>query len=500
MGTITYNQNISTPNNGFNIKIDLTYEQDEVNNKTKITKAVGYVKRLNSSYYPYNTTSNCVLKIYGVKEDGSSEELYASTTHPTYNLGSDGYKTVLNITPNLEIEHLADGSKKIGVYFMFDGCLNSYYPYGSLLEQYELPTIPRASTPTLSDASVDMGSSITIATNRASDSFTHTLTYSFGNASGTIASNVGESTTWTPPIDLASQIPSATSGTCTITCQTYSGSTLIGTKTVTATLTVPSSVVPSISSIALSEAGSTPSSWSCYVQNKSKLKVVTTASGTYGSSIKSYKITGIDSTTYTSSNFISNVLTTSGTKTITAIVTDSRGRTATKTTTYACVAYSNPNISNTSVTRCNSDGTDNEEGTYVKYTFKASVSSVNSKNSHVFKIGYKKSSDSSYTYVTIANDGYSLDKSNVVLSDVTFSEDSSYSFIFLVSDYFTTTTATQALATGFTLLDFADSGKGMSIGKASEKDMFEVALESDFSKQIYMGGNKVLGFHITDSF
>lgn len=496
MATITHSGNIPTPSNGFNLKVDVTYTQDIATNKTTITAVKGYVKRNDSSYYPYNSTSSAVFTI----KETSGTQLYSVTKAPSYNLGSGGYKEVLSVTPNKAISHNADGTKSIVITFSFDGKLSSYYPKGSISKTVTLPTIPRASTPTLSASSVAMGSSLTITTNRASTSFTHTLTYSFGSASGTIASSVGDSTTWTPPIDLANQIPNATSGTCTITCKTYNGSTLIGTKTVTVTLTVPSSVVPSIGSIAVSEGGSVvPSSWGRYVQNKTKLKVVTTASGSYGSTIKSYKITGIDSTTYTSNNFTSNVLTSSGTKTITATVTDSRERTATRTTTYTCVAYSNPNISNTNVTRCNSDGTDNEEGTYVKYTFKASISPVDNKNGCEFKIGYKEVSASAYTYITIANDSYNLDKSNVVLSGITFSENSSYDFQFLANDYFASTTATQPLGTGFTLMDFNSSGKGMAIGKASEKNAFEVALESEFSKQIYMGGNKVLSFVVTDS-
>lgn len=439
-------------------------------NKTNITVQL-QVRTTSSSYNTYGP--NQTTTIQGTALSAKAISSFSVNTWVTF-----GERT-------FDVEHNSDGSKTVTLSgsFTTTATTGSYGNYalksGSVSTSVILPTIPRASAPTLSASSIAMGSSLTITTNRVSDSFTHTLTYSFGSASGTIANNVGASTTWTPPIDLANQIPSATSGTCTITCQTYNGSTLIGTKTVTVALTVPSSVVPSISSIALSEAGSTPSNWDCYVQNKSKLKVVTTASGSYGSSIKSYKITGIDSTTYASSNFTSNTLTGSGTKTITATVTDSRGRTATKTTTYTCVAYSNPSISNTSVARCNSDGTDNEEGTYVKYTFKASVSSVNSKNSHVFKIGYKETSSSTYTYVTIENDGYSLDKSNVVLSDITFSENSSYDFQFWVNDYFITTVAVQALGTGFTLMDFNASGKGMAIGKASEKDAFEVALDTE---------------------
>ena len=58
-------------------------------------------------------------------------------------------------------------------------------------------------------------------------------------------------------LSLASQIPSATSGICTITCQSYNGGTLTGTRTCTVTLNVPSTVVPSISSVTVEDTNTT---------------------------------------------------------------------------------------------------------------------------------------------------------------------------------------------------------------------------------------------------
>lgn len=360
-------------------------------------------------------------------------------------------------------------------------------------------TISRASQPTVSSGSVNMGSSVTITTNRKNANFTHTLTYNFGNTNGTIASNVGTSMTWTPSLNLANQIPNTTSGTCTIICKTYNGSTLIGTKTVTLTLSIPSSVIPSISSINISEGGSAvPSSWGVYVQNKSQLKVVTSASGIYGSTITSYKITGIDSNTYNSSNFISSVLTQSGSKTINVVVTDSRGRTASKTATYTCVAYSNPKITSYSAVRCNSDGTTNEEGTYLKYTFKAEISPVSNKNSKTFKIGYKLSSEGSYTYKTISSSSYSLSQTGVVLSNVIFSADNSYDIQFHVGDYFTSSTNTVKFPTGFTLINYNASGKAMAIGKVSEAEdnekLFEMAIPTKFTDKVYMKNKPMMSY------
>lgn len=90
----------------------------------------------------------------------------------------------------------------------------------SLSGSLALTTIPRASTPSVSGTTI--GSTMTITTNRASSSFTHTLTYSIGSYSGTIATGVGASTTWTIPATLANAIPNNTSGTLSISCTTYS--------------------------------------------------------------------------------------------------------------------------------------------------------------------------------------------------------------------------------------------------------------------------------------
>ena len=77
---------------------------------------------------------------------------------------------------------------------------------------------------------------------RYNSSYKHTITYAFGNASGTIANKTSStSITWSIPASLASQIPSATKATCTLTCTTYSGNTSLGTTTFTITLFVKQS-------------------------------------------------------------------------------------------------------------------------------------------------------------------------------------------------------------------------------------------------------------------
>ena len=133
---------------------------------------------------------------------------------------------------------------------MNDSNSAGWFPYSGTYAKasikVELPVTAGASVPTVSADSVAMLSSVTISTNRQSSAFTHDLTYSFGGSTGTIATGVGASYTWTVP-DLVAKISGKTSGTCTITCKTKNGSTVIGTKTVSLTLTVPAKSTPSAS-------------------------------------------------------------------------------------------------------------------------------------------------------------------------------------------------------------------------------------------------------------
>ncbi len=325
------------------------------------------------------------------------------------------------------------------------------------------------SEPTVSSGSVDLGTAVTISTNRLSSSATHTLTYSFGSQSGTIATNVGASVSWTPPLSLASVIPNAASGTCTITCETYYSGTLVGTRTCTLKLNVPSSAVPTISSVSVSEATSGISSqFGGYVQGKSTLSVSVTAAGVYSSTIVSYR-TVIDGVTYTDASFISAVIGSSGSVTITATVTDSRGRSATSTQTITVYAYSVPQISLFSAERCNSGGTSPQpDGTKVRISAAGNAASVNSHNTISCTVYYKVSSSSSWTQATtITASGYSISATNLLLSP-TFNALSSYDIRISLADFFTTVEQVVSISTKQVMMDLYHDGTGIAFGKVAE--------------------------------
>lgn len=94
---------------------------------------------------------------------------------------------------------------------------------------YTLAIDPAASTITCTTANIE--SRPTISISRASSSFTHTITYSFGTLTGTIAEKTSATTitSWAIPASFYKQIPNAKKGEGILTCTTYSGNTPVGT-------------------------------------------------------------------------------------------------------------------------------------------------------------------------------------------------------------------------------------------------------------------------------
>ena len=326
-----------------------------------------------------------------------------------------------------------------------------------------------ASKPTLNKYSLAMGTAVTIYTNRQSSIATHTVRYSFFSESGLIAVGVEDECAWTPPISLAAQIPNATSGWGTIFCDTYVNGSLVSTNTCAFQLTVPASVVPSISNVAFSEATSgVADRFGGYVRTRSKLSVGITATGAQGSSISAYR-TSIDSVTYSGSSFTTNTLNTAGNLTMTVTVTDSRGRTASTARTVTVLDYSPPSLSQFAAERCNADGTAAQTyGTKVRISAKASGSSVGGKNTLACTVYYKLSSAESWvSAVTLTPSDYAISETNRLLLP-TFDALSSYDIKIRVQDVFYYIEQTVSIGTKQVMMDFYKDGSGIAFGKVAE--------------------------------
>lgn len=385
-----------------------------------------------------------------------------------------------------KITHNADGTKSFSL--SIEAGVYTYAVSVTASGTHTLDTIPRAST--VSATNANMGSASTITITRASSSFTHTLTYSFGSTTGTIVSKTtSTSVSWTPALTLANQIPNAVSGTCTITCDTYNGSTKIGSKTCTLTLTVPTSVKPTMTSVTATRVdGDVPAAWAIYVQNKSKATVkINGAAGAYGSTISSYSISG-GGYSSTASSFTTGFLTSSGTITFTAKVTDSRGRVSdAKTVRISVIAYSAPSFTSYLSQRATSAGVVNDDGTYIRGLISYSYASCSGKNTVTCATYYKESSASSWTN---ANKRFSSGTA-FTFGGGAISTESSYDVKYTITDAFTTVTILDMVSTATVLMDFKAGGKGIAIGKVSEKDK---TLEIADSWELEVHGKKLIDY------
>lgn len=394
---------------------------------------------------------------YYVSINGGAETKYTLT----YQL--DKQSTVTIVDKTITVNHRADGTATVKVRTY----MNTPISVGlvEMTKTLTLDTIPRATTPTLSASSVNMGSTVTINLPRASSSFTHRLYYKFeGGSQTTITTSAGASYTWTVP-DKASSIPNATSGQFAIRVDTVSGGSVIGTKWVYLTGKVPTSVVPTISSVAVAEATSgLAAQFKAYIRGKSTLKVTVTSAGAKGSTIKSVKTT-FQGKTYTGASFTTDTVTTSGS--LVTTVTDSRGRTAKKTTAITALTYSKPVIEAFSVYRRTAAGVAADDGTYIAVRYKYTVPSLNGGNTAALAIKYKQSTATSYTNL-VTGSALSAD-TTAKPSSPTFSVDYSYDVQITVTDYFGAyATATVRLSSAEVILDIAADGKGIGLGKTAE--------------------------------
>lgn len=213
--------------------------------------SIGITIKQNSQDVSYNT-SNVTVTVTLDWTDGTWNnnkmygELYIDGVTYGFNAnfnwnGASTSGSVVLLKKTVDVDHNSDGTKTLScsAYFEYH---KGEFAQGSASKK--LTTIPRNSSVTLGATSIQMGKQLLIAISRQSTSFKHTLKYTFGGTTATIATSVGTSYTWTVP-DLAAKCNNATSGKATITCIAYNGSTKVGQSTATVTLTVPDATTPS---------------------------------------------------------------------------------------------------------------------------------------------------------------------------------------------------------------------------------------------------------------
>lgn len=337
---------------------------------------------------------------------------------------------------------------------------------------FTLDTIPRKSE--LSASNGTLGTALNLTVTKKSSSFTHTITYKCGSASGTICTKAsGTSFTWNGDngntLALSSQNTKGTSVSVTFTITTYNGSTSIGSNTKTITMNIPASVKPSCS-ISVTDAAGHLTKYGAYVKSQSKFAVTVTPTIAYGSAIASYSVTA-NGVEYTNASFTTGVLTSSGALQIVATVKDNRSRSGTDEESVTVLDYSAPQITLLKVKRCKSleDGTEDIYGEFCQVTFSAVITALNNRNSANYELQYKKTSEDWEKGVKIPLTDYA-NNYKITEGYYRFAADSgsSYNVRIIATDDFTDDTKTTPLSTGEVMEHWRADGKGMGFGKIGE--------------------------------
>ena len=344
-----------------------------------------------------------------------------------------------------------------------------------------LTTIPRRST--ISDVKSSdsrLGGSVSFKINRKSTNFVHQVWYQYaGQTDWTkLSGQYADSCTFTPPKSLAKYIPNTTSGTLHLCVRTLSGNNAVGDDFYdnSLSLSISTDTIPSVGTASYDIINNqVPIDWNVIVEGISQIKIsISNSVGIYGSTIKSYSITGPGINTSSSSATSSRVP--KGELVYVCKVMDSRGQVGIKEIKLSSYAYTKPTVS-VSAYRSTLDGVASTDGQYLTITPKYSVQKIGTHNTVTKQLircndELNKSTDSftSETPFTLDTNCLSV-KNYIVTMEITDAVGM-------------TSTATANVSTSHRIINVRSTKKGITFGGFSLKDIFEVNMPAEFNQNI----------------
>ena len=468
------------------------------NNTSQVDWWVGI--RSNTAYHShYGLSETYVVNINGTV-------VHNAIHTPTVNSGA----TVWVASGTTTVSHNADGSKSISVSASFNNAdRGTYSPTtGSCSGSLKLTTIPRATVPSVDKPSLDCGSVIKFTGTSASSNFSHKLYTTWNNEEKLIATidkgSTAVSYSYTIPTSWEKNMPNTTSAIATFILETLNGDTVIGRKSINATVQVRSGIVPTIGNPTIEDTNSISKVMGLYVQSQSCIKFTIPTSGNQGSTITSVS-TKFNNQTYSGSTFTTQAIQDSGTLTYTITVTDSRGRTATKSGSVTVTAYSPPSLTNVSAKRANSSyAVDESSGTYALLHFKVGFTSLSNKNVTSFYIQYRASGATSWTKINSWANNYTLNQ-DYKAGNLFTSTTTTYEIAFGVKDKFMSDYSWQIVTVTptYTLINFGKDGKSLTFFGQDGNNANRLTVNGDLAinsvkentsstKMLVNGGNTVM--------
>lgn len=467
----TYGPYYGAAANGRQLAVTIIVSQDVASNTSTVRQITQMVSSNGSATYSDQMlNTNTINGVYTVWVQGA-----ASYGAGTYTI-SDSYRV---------IPHDANGNANATVVSAVQDTTGTF-ALSVTVTTLTLPNIPRGTTPSISGGGgFTTGAASTISLPRADSSYTHDVTYTFGSQSGTIATGVGVSTTWTPPHSLLTEIPNSVSGTVDITVVTKQGATVIGSKKVGFSLTAAPTVVPVVSAVTWTDQNSVvATNIGAFVQGQSIIKGTVSASGTQGSTIVSKSLT-IAGTPFSETQAWQPTV--SGTVTGSGSATDSRSRTGTKNQDFSVLPYTPPTITDVLIRRATNAAGAVGDGGWLRMDITAAVQSLISgteKNSLKLKVETRPTGGAWTTRNNVTHTSLVYNNALVMVSGGNvFPVSQSFEVRITVTDNIgQSATVIRPIGTGGASFDIAANGTGH--GKIWERGGIDVAGKGYFTDDV----------------
>lgn len=313
-------------------------------------------------------------------------------------------------------------------------------------------------------------------------------------------------------------LPNSTKGTLRFTFRTYSDeyNTEVGGsggwKEISLSIPNDSTTQPT-ASLTKTLVTSLPSTFNTlYIQGKTKVTAnLASGAGKYGASIKSYTLSiGTQSKTQSSAiSLTSAYFATAGDVSITGTVTDSRGFVWTDTQKITVIDYSAPRLlpasgqSSVIAERCNSSGTSDENGTYLKIAAKRSYSTVSGKNKCKIQYRCKIEGGSFDSWTEILGRTATSDQvvTGALLNGALVATSTYVVQIMAIDDIGDSTTTTITVSSQKVYMHRAGSRNSIGIGKYVEESN-TVDIAEDFTVKVrgqLLVGDDVTGAALDDN-
>lgn len=463
--------------NGQRIRMNVTNSQDVANNRSYVRTI--HIQEVASGFVA-DAKWRCMTQMGGTS-------YYDVTAY------RDIRSTVTISDTARYVSHAADGTGSVYCYvYSWTGA--TVYFRQTVGATIILPTIPRATTPTWSGNFIP-GEEKTINLPRASSTFTHDVSFTFGSVSGTIGTGLATEVPWTPDLSLLNEMTTSATSGGTITTVTKSGTTTIGTKTTPFTMEAGSDIVPVVTSVTWEDSNTTTKdNIGALVQDVSRPVVSVAANGVYGSTIESRSITIAGNPRPVGTAF---TIRGSGSLPLVATAVDSRGRSGTLTTTIDSLPYTPPSASLLEVFR--SDDTSNPvgQGEYLSVRLNASVASLTvsgtEKNDMTIVVSTKATNaPGEFTQRNSFSGGLAYDSTFLVGGGNIYAQATSFDVEVKLTDKAGVTVTFVVTVTVATVtLDLV--GNAVGIGKLWEDGTLDVGGDTYIRGDVFADGNVEIG-------